>query len=389
MVMTGTIMGMYHHAELKRWSNTVNPQPSSISTQTTPSSGQYSWQTAKNPQSPDVLDALPGVEVFVRLEQRVEALKADTRNGSADYLARLSELAESYEQLGDMAAAEAACARCLEQADTDIGHGRVAFSIDRARLRCRMGDVEAASALLHDELAGAEREAREEDTGKLLTALACVDLAVGQAGTALDRLHRSFGIARASKSVYAKAQALSAVGIAYVHREEPNEALDILDRAALLCQRCGDRESLAKVYNNIGVIRYLRGRFVDAIPRLELGLDLAGARPDLLTLVNALNNNIRAFEMQYLEPASHFRPRLESLLTVDLEPSPGRLSDYTIAPTAPRLTDVNATYASDPLIAEATLFISMRSHSANLPGPEPIPSHADQSATTPASARVS
>jgi hypothetical protein len=151
------------------------------------------------------------------------------------------------------------------------------------------------------------------------------------------------------------------VGVAYALRGNSElEAIDLLNRAALLHQRTGDRNSLAKVYNNIGAVLYSKGVFVDAIPYLELGLDFGAASPDLLTVINSLSNNIRAYELHYQQDAGPLRQALLPLVEYLPELDTPRLGDKTILPIGTVMTAADATYRTGEVLREAVLFLSLQ-----------------------------
>ncbi len=272
----------------------------------------------------------------------------------------LADLAEAYEHLGryeDVVYVLDTATR-IEYPGSD--YDRIAWAIWRARIRCRTGDAAEGKSVLEKELAYAESIRARDATGELLTALALVDLMEGHISSAFTRLDASFSIGREIKSAPAKAHALSAVGIAYTLQEDYREAWSIFNRASLLHQRTGDRNSLSKVYNNIGVMLYTRDAHTESIPFVELGLEFGGASPDIFTVIGSLNNNIRVYEDCYQIGAGHFREAFVPLLELLPDPSVDRFGDSTMLPARDRLTAGGATYKANPFIREAVLLLSMQ-----------------------------
>ena len=187
----------------------------------------------------------------------------------------LAQLAEAYEHLGRLDDVEYVLSATAHHEVISNDH-RVVWTIWRARLRCRQGDSAGAERLLTAELVTAEERDEIEAVSELQTALALVDFAHGRVDSAFDRLDLAFGKARDIKSTPAKAHALSAVGVGYTLRSDYTEAVDILQRASLLHQRTGDRNALAKVYNNIGVNFLVRECEHVAIPYLEFATGICG-----------------------------------------------------------------------------------------------------------------
>ncbi len=326
---------------------------------------EFSWQQPKSPTSSEILEVLPSPATFRSLYERIDVLTARL-HGEAGVMRsdapseQLAELAEAYEHVGEFENV----AYVLEAAErlgySGSEHDRIAWAVWRARLRCRSGDPLGGGELLESELAFAEGANARDAVGELLTALALVDLMKGSVSSALDRLDASFAIARETKSVPAKAHALSAVGVAYTLEGDHREAHAILNRASLLHQRSADRNSLSKVYNNIGVMLHVLGAHTEAIPFLELGLEFGSASPDLLTMIGSLNNNVRTYEECYQVGAAHFRDAFAPL--VDLLPSgdADRFGDLTMLAARERLTPPEATYRSDPYVIEPVLLLSMQ-----------------------------
>lgn len=273
---------------------------------------------------------------------------------------QLAELAETYEHVADFENVAYVLDAATRMDYAGRGHDQIAWAIWRARLRCRTGDASGAAELLTSELAFAESVKARDAIGELVTALALIDLMRHNVSSALDRLNSSFAIAREIKSVPAKAHALSAVGVAYVLEGNHREAHSILNRASLLHQRTADRNSLSKVYNNIGVMLHVLGAHTDAIPFAELGLEFGSTSPDLMTMIGSLNNNVRVYEECYQTGAAHFRdvfaPLVELLPSVEVD----RFGDLTMLPGRERLTPPGATYRSDPYILEPVLLLSMQ-----------------------------
>lgn len=273
---------------------------------------------------------------------------------------QLAELAEAYEHVGDFESVAYVLEAVMRLDYDGSEHDRIAWAIWRARLRCRSGDASGGAELLENELAFAEGINARDAIGELLTALALVDLMNGAQSSALNRLNASFVIAREIQSVPAKAHALSGVGAAYTLSGDHREAHAILNRASLLHQRTADRNSLSKVYNNIGVMLHNLGAHTDAIPFVELGLEFGSTSPDLLTMIGSLNNNIRTYEECYQVGAGHFRDAYAPL--IDLLPSidADRFGDLMMLPGRDRLTASGATYRSDPYVVEPVLLLSMQ-----------------------------
>jgi tetratricopeptide (TPR) repeat protein len=273
---------------------------------------------------------------------------------------QLAELAEAYEHVGEFENVAYVLDAVARLEYSGIEQDRIAWAIWRARLRCRNGNASAAGELLETELAFADRASARDAVGELLTALALVDLMKGSITSAFGHLDASFAIARETKSVPAKAHALSAVGVAYTLEGDHREAHAILNRASLLHQRSADRNSLSKVYNNIGVMLHVLGAHTEAIPFVELGLEFGSTSPDLLTMIGSLNNNVRTYEECYQIGAAHLReasaPLMELLPSLDAD----RFGDLTMLPARERLTPSGATYGSDPYIVEPVLLLSMQ-----------------------------
>lgn len=332
-----------------------------MSSQTEVAHPRYSWEEPKNAQSTEVLDELPPASVFAAAADRVHGLVAriQTHAGAAHpapTAAQVNELATCHESLGNFAAAEAlllgAISRAEESRDLEK---RLGYIVRRARLQCRQGSPEAARESLELELANAERHHAVEHISELLCALANIHLTEGDVGAAWAKLDRSFECARAARSVAAKAHSLSAVGVAYIMDGQLREAEPHLLRASLLYQRAGDRASLGLIYNNLGVVFYQEGRFVDAIPYLELGLSFDALRPDLLRMISCLNNNVRAHELHYMDRAGPWREQLERYVAHLGDSAIGRLTDRSLVACGRPETSRNATFASDPVIAEVVL----------------------------------
>jgi tetratricopeptide (TPR) repeat protein len=230
--------------------------------------------------------------------------------------------------------------------------------LTHAAMLSRVGDEQGA----REGIAGALRRAESVEDSTLIclayTQAAEIDIASGEFLTALSGLHVAFGLGRAKRLTSPKAHALAAVGCAYVFNDR--EALTLLGRAQLLHERVGDSIGLGKVYNNFGVIHHVQGRLVNAIPFYERALDLLSAGGDLVTLLGVLNNNVRAFEMHYMDgPASHFRDAMESLSSALEEPGLTRFGDMTVLTKPAGRPPADAVFAdtlfaADPVILQPT-----------------------------------
>jgi tetratricopeptide (TPR) repeat protein len=328
-------------------------------------SSSYSWAQPKSPISSEILGVLPSPATFRSIYEDIDVLTARLHNEAGVIQTdsspeMLAGLAAAYEHVGQFENVAYVLDAASRMDYTGHEQDQIAWSIWRARLRCRTGDARGALGLLESELAFAEKVKARDAVGELLTALALVDLMIGALPSALARLDAAFSIAREIKSVPAKAHALSAVGVVYLLQGDHREAHAILNRASLLHQRTADRNSLSKVYNNIGVMLHNMGAHTDAIPFVELGLEFGSTSPDLLTVIGSLNNNIRTFEECYQTGASHFRdafsPLVELLPTQDAD----RFGDQTMLPSRERLTKGGATYRSDPYIIEPVVLLSMQ-----------------------------
>jgi tetratricopeptide (TPR) repeat protein len=304
----------------------------------------YSWNAAKNPRSPEVLAEVPGKEAFAGVRASLAEFEGPER---------VEELSAAYEALGELARANDVAAPGPQTAgDESRLTGR------QIRLLLRLGRRDDAKDAIVQCLARAERRERRADIADLLVMTAVLDLAARDSEAALSRLSTAFSMARGISSTSGKAHALSSVGLAYAIAGQQDAATAALHRAALVYQRRADVSALGRVYNNIGAVYHIQGRFVEAIPYLELGLEFLSASPDLLLLLNSLNNNVRAFEQHYMERAADFRSTFDSLIPLVPSDTP-RLGDLTVIPVGTMTTSQVATFSSDPYLAEVVLFAAV------------------------------
>jgi hypothetical protein len=143
-----------------------------------------------------------------------------------------------------------------------------------------------------------------------------------------------------------------------VKADDHRRARDLANRGALLYQRTRDVESLGKAYNLVGVSYFADGgRFADAIPFLEIGLEFVASEADLAYVISLLSNNARAYESFYSEPATTFRAPMPGFVaTVHSDPVI-RLADLTLMRVGWKTTPAIATLQSDPVIAEPVVLL--------------------------------
>jgi tetratricopeptide (TPR) repeat protein len=194
-----------------------------------------------------------------------------------------------------------------------------------------------------------------------LVGLASLSLQAEDFELALDYLDRSFALSRELAFTEGKGHALFAVAAVRALQGDRMAAIDLYMRAALLYQRTGDVDSLGKVYNNLGVLRYLDGYHVVAIPLLELGLDFVSAMADIVVVINALANNILTYESHYFQRASIYRDAVAGLAR-ELPPGLSRAADGTLAFVGSVATTRRpGTYTADLVIPQSTLFLQVPS----------------------------
>ncbi|HYV14396.1 MAG TPA: tetratricopeptide repeat protein [Conexibacter sp.] len=149
----------------------------------------------------------------------------------------------------------------------------------------------------------------------------------GDFAAALDCFDRAFAVGRELDDDPLKAAALNNAALAYALAGNVGEASPLLERAALLAQRIPDRIGNARAYNNIGVLNFQAGRLFEAIPYFEMALSLVEESGDRPAILEILNNNVLAFEQQYLEPATAFRTAFQAALDAGDRPHADRFVD--------------------------------------------------------------
>jgi tetratricopeptide (TPR) repeat protein len=270
-------------------------------------------------------------------------------------------LGESRERLLEFTAALKAFEKASDAAEA-AGAGQLVSTarLSAARLHARFGDIASARSVLTQVGAEARRTENWETLSFSLVGLASIAVTERDGDGPFELLDEAFRVARAERSASAKGHALACVGVGLLLEDRHERARDMFGRAALLYQRAKDVESLGKTYNNLGVSYYLdRGRFADAIPYLELGLEFLGVEADLGYVMNSLSNNARAFESYYIEPAVMFRKPVPALLGVLENRLVPRLGDATVMPVGPLSTAEGATFFENPIVVEPVLYLAL------------------------------
>ncbi len=270
-----------------------------------------------------------------RLEAEAAVISADG-NQPAERVAALAALVEAAELTADFAGA-ASAAEQLRDITTDLGDDgtSAAALIVRSAIHARAGEREAASSLAQEAQALAENA---EDQYLLCIGIlqeAILDVGGEAPDAALPLLDRAFRIARKEQFTDAKGVALSAVGCVYLQQGDAGQAVPIFNRAQLLHERTSDRAGLGQTHNNVGVLHYGGGRFVNAIPLLERALDLLIPGQDVIALLTVLNNNLRAVESHYLQGEHTIRGVIEGVRDLMTDPAIRRFADLTVLRQGP------------------------------------------------------
>jgi tetratricopeptide (TPR) repeat protein len=325
----------------------------------------FSWDKVKDLLPRDLLTRLPNSETYVELRDELDrllALRAASEDRDAGTAAELClDIADVSERLGDFSAAEHAVGVARDTADaTAPRRVRIDANLRTARILARGGDLDASWSLLLDLAADCDEAGELEALCLALVSMSTIDLARGSTDAALDELNRAFEIGRRMDFTAGKGYALTNAGAAYVVNGDFGRARDLLSRAALLSQREGDAEVLGKTYLNIGVSYFQdRGRFVEAIPFLELGLELVARRADLLTTVNALSTTFSAWCHQDPDSPHDVRQQIAPLLGALPVEDFGRLRDRTVIPLGTPEIAPDATYAREPTLSQPIIFLVM------------------------------
>jgi tetratricopeptide (TPR) repeat protein len=290
----------------------------------------YSWEAPKESTRADVLANLDA-SAF-RRRAATELQDAETRlKGANDALARVEAmiaLADALQLVGDLDRAYSVAAEAVMTAEERPDSRAFGLArISSTTCAMRSGDLDTARELVSVTIAAAEQAGEPEILGMAQVQLATCEIASGNADDALGVLDAAFATGREHGLTTIKGYALAAVGCCYVLDRTTLATLPILSRAQLLHERVPDLRSLARTYNNLGALYYKDGRFVDGIPYFERALDLLMGVGDIVTILNSINNAVRATELYSFDRAGELRDKMEEFAGVLAAPQQGRFQD--------------------------------------------------------------
>jgi tetratricopeptide (TPR) repeat protein len=321
----------------------------------------YSWDAPKESAHSDVLRRLDPQEFASRAAHDLRlsddlVVRADSDAAQVQALIARSDAAQLT---GDVVSAYRSAVEAVVRAEHAgdaqlLGDAR----INQATHAMRGDHLSDAIEVLSIAAASAEHAGDHPLLCVAWIHRATCHLAAGETDTALSLLDKAFALGRDHGLTGSKGHALAAAGCAYLAAGNAG-ATAILNRAQLLHERAGDRRSLGRTYNNIGVVHYGEGRFVDAIPYLERALDLVNVTGDVLTILNTINSNVRAYEQAYLERASEFRDKMEAFAPLLHDRELSRFGDLTALPWAARAApaDQKVSFATDLFVAEPMVLL--------------------------------
>lgn len=322
----------------------------------------HSWDLPKDSLSREALTGLDRVAFKARVDADLDSIQEVLADSESDgtvsrRVAALQALAAARQRTGDFEGSRRATMQAVGFAEGTTDErliGAVYLSAGIAAVR--MGDKSEAINAFSEALAHAERARDSSLISLTLTQLAAIDIAAHNLDNALSLLDRAFALGRQENLTAVKGYALATVGCAYVFGRRDDDAVAILNRAQLLHERARDVASLGRTYNNFGVLHYINGRFVNAIPYFERALDLLEDVSDAVTLLGVLNNNVRAFELQYLERAGHFREKMEDFSGILSDPDLPRFDDLTALAISSIEQEQDATFASSLFVDGPVVF---------------------------------
>ncbi len=324
---------------------------------------EYSWAAPKDAAMREAMEQLAPRRIKERLAADVKAFRDRTAEAenSGDASARASalvSLGRAYARAADLPAAFNASTEARVTA-TGSGDKRLlaAATAQEAVVLTRQGS-DGAQQAFH----AASKTASDLSATDLVIALqvdlASLQLARGDVNSALAQLDDAFALGRTQQDTWGKGLALACAGCAYALTRSFAEASALLARAQLLHERAQDVLSLARTYNNQGVIHMLAGRFVDAIPYVDRSLELLTDQPDLLMVLNVLNNMIRISELQSLERAGALRDQMLALVDLLPDRALARCADMTMPSLEPNSPfGSSATFSDDPVVAGPFLLL--------------------------------
>ncbi len=329
----------------------------------------YSWDAPKESTRSDVLANLDAREFERRAMREIQGAE-DRLAGATDAAARvdaLVSLSDAAQLTGDVTRAHRSAIEAVAVAK-EVGDPHVVLTahMSEATYAMRSGDLDEARSVLSSAVTSAEDIAEPSLSSIAQTQLAMCDLASGDPGAGLALLDQAFATARQHRLTVSKSYALAAVGCAYLLTQATG-TLSVLNRAQLLHERTADLHALGRTYNNIGVLYYGDGRFIDAIPYFERALDLLVGVGDIVTLLNAFNNMVRAHELCYLERSGQFRDTMEAFAQVLRDPRLPRFGDLTaLSRPARKAQEQEPTFETDLFVADPIVLL-----------PIPLPTHSD------------
>jgi tetratricopeptide (TPR) repeat protein len=190
------------------------------------------------------------------------------------------------------------------------------------------------------------------------TQSAVLHLAADDRHAALEELNLAFSLGREQNLTGPKGQALAVVGCVYEHEGRHDKAVEAWDRARLLHERSAASADLGRTYNNVGVVHYTQGRFTSAIPFFERALEILSEADDVVTILAILNNNVRAYELHYLDRAAEFRTEMDQFAALLSDPELPRFDDLgaVFAFSARRVPGVDS-YASNLVVADPAMVL--------------------------------
>lgn len=321
----------------------------------------YAWDAPKESERADVLANLD-VERFlerVAAEDRIagERLAASTSNQTR--AVALTMLADARQMTADTSGAQRLATEASHVA-ADVGD--IALSARTFHFisifALRSGDLAAA----REASAAATAAAEQADNPNLcsITKIQAANVAIvsRQSQSALDVLNESFAIGRRHRLTRAKGYALAGASCAYVLAND-HRALSLLGRAQLLHERVGDRSALARTYNNFGTYCYRdNGRYVDAIPYFDRALDLLVMTDDIVSIINALDNAVRANEQYANVRAGEYRSAIEAFGAQLSDKQRNRFADSSMLALDQSGRDFDhVTFESDLVVEAPFLFL--------------------------------
>lgn len=315
----------------------------------------YSWDAPKS-STIEALERVDAAAFSARVEadgKSVAVALARAESGSPRERANgLKAAVELAERTGDYDEAHALAERMIASAaHADDSCLAAEARLVSAHVFARRGEPDAAAQAATAALELASHCAEQTLVSLALTQIANLEIAACSSLAALEHLDQAFSIGREQLLTGPKGAALAAVACGFLELGDYEQCLALLNRAQLLHERSEHQLSLGRTYNNAGVVHFVNGRFVSAIPYLERALDILGPIADVVTILTVLNNNVRAYESHYFERAAELRDAMTSFQALLADAELSRFGDRTIARKGYRPPAVGSETFADTLFA--------------------------------------